>query len=231
MYQTKQFHFNYDEFPREMIVKVNFMTRDLKVFQEFGYDQENAEKIENLIISFTDFPTDVELEGEVMIATEKKNLLKEELLESIRKIMVRVSILFDNHNPHYRKFGFGSISRMTDEALFRTGKRVARIAEMYLNELKKTGLHKTELKELINLADQFDEAIEKQLDAVADREISSMERAGLANHIYQEVLAICNIGKEIWKNRNEAKYNDYILYDFPVTKTHQKVESQGGEEH
>lgn len=211
MYQTKQFQVNDDEFSREMTEKVKFMNRDLEVFQEFFYDQEKVENIENLIRSFTDFPTDEELEREVMITTEKKNLLKEELLESIRKIMVRVSILFDNHNPHFRKFGFWSISRMTDESLFRTGRRVARISEMYLNELKKTGLNKTELRDLIYLADRFDEAIEKQLDAVADSEISTMERTGLANQIYQEILAICNVGKEIWKNRNEAKYNDYIL--------------------
>jgi hypothetical protein len=226
MYHSKHFHFNYGHFLREMSVKVKFMLRDLEVFHEFGYSIEKAKEIENLIRDFGDFPTDEELAGDVMIATEKKNLIRAELIDAIRKIIVRVDIIFDSQNPHYKKFGLGTLSRMTDEALHRTGKRVARVAGMYLSEMKKTGLHKSDLKDLLFLADRFDEAIEKKLDAVADREIATMERTGLANLIYQEILALCNVGKEIWKNRNEAKYNDYILYDTPSTRSNHKEDPQ-----
>lgn len=213
MLKTLHFHFNYDEFPREMGGKVKLLERDLDVFREFGYDEQNVQNLEKLVNAFSDFPTDEELEGDVMIATEKKNQLAEELRDFIKKVMVRVGLVFGYENPHYRKFGANNLSRLTDESLCRIGRRVSRIGIIYLEKLKHTGLNEAELGRLAELAGRFDEAMEDKKNRMADREIASAERADLANQIYHEVSALCNIGREIWKKKNEAKYNDYILYD------------------
>jgi hypothetical protein len=213
MLKTLHFHFNYDEFPREMGVKVKMLEPDLDVFREFGYNQQNVQNLEKLVNEFSDFPTDEELEGDVMIATEKKNQLAEELQDFIKRVMVRVDLVFGNENPHYRKFGANNLSRLTDESLCRVGRRVSRIGKIYLENLKHTGLNEEELGRLAELAGRFEEALEYKKDKMADREIATAERADLANRIYSEISALCNIGREIWKKKNEAKYNDYILYD------------------
>jgi hypothetical protein len=213
MLKTLHFHFNYAEFSREMGVKVKLLERDLDVFREFGYDEQNVQNLEKLVNGFSNFPTDEELEGDVMIATEKKNQLAEELRDFIKKVMVRVDLVFGNENPHYRKFGANNLSRLTDESLYRAGRRVSRVGVIYLEKLKHTGLHEEELGRLSELAGRFEEALECQRDRSADREIASVERADLANRIYREVSAFCNVGREIWKKTNEARYNDYILYD------------------
>ena len=71
------------------------------------------------------------------------------------------------------------------------------------------GLNNAHIKELKALATDFDDAMEVQSDATADREIVTMERTSIANEIYAEISRVCDTGKGIWK---EAKYNDYIIY-------------------
>ena len=75
------------------------------------------------------------------------------------------------------------------------------------------GLTNVHIKELKALATDFDDAMEAQSDAIADREIGTMERTSIANEIYAEISRICDTGKGIWKDVNEAKYNDYIIYN------------------
>ena len=79
------------------------------------------------------------------------------------------------------------------------------------------------IKELKALATDFDDAMEAQSDAIADREIGTMERTIIANEIYAEISRICDTGKGIWKDVNEAKYNDYIIYNTPGAKPEEET--------
>lgn len=47
----------------------------MEKFAEFGYTQEKADALDGRISSFEAFPTDQEFEGDVMIATENKNVM------------------------------------------------------------------------------------------------------------------------------------------------------------
>ena len=85
------------------------------------------------------------------------------------------------------------------------------------------GLNNAHIKELKALATGFDDAMEAQSDATADREIGTMERTSIANEIYAEISRGCDTGKGIWKEANEAKYNDYIIYNTPGAKPEEET--------
>ena len=71
--------------------------------------------------------------------------------------------------------------------------------------------------------------METQSDAIADREIGTMLRIKTANEIYGEISRVCDTGKGIWKEVNEAKYNDYIIYDTLAAKPEEESSTAEGE--
>lgn len=69
---------------------------------------------------------------------------------------------------------------------------------------------------MIRLQKAFDQAIADCDDAIADREIATEERTEKANLLYADLVKLCTFGKEIWAHSNEAKYNDYVIYNTPT---------------
>ena len=217
------FNIGLDVFPRFVHDKVNFLQRDMAEFIKYGYSPKKADALDELISNFEDAPTDEEYAGDVMIATEKKNALAEEMLLKIRSLMLRVQNKFGQRSAYYKKFGASALSKLTDEKLLKTARRVARVATIYQAELKEQGLTAAHIKELKTMAAEFDDLMEAQSDAIADREIGTALRIKTANEIYAEISRVCETGKGIWKDVNEAKYNDYIIYDTPAAKPEEEI--------
>ena len=94
-------------------------------------------------------------------------------------------------------------------------KRVWRVATSLLTDLATKGLTKAILSELELLISNYEKALTAQEDAISDREIATEDRAEKANEVYKIVSDLCTTGKRIWASRNEAKYNDYVIYDTP----------------
>lgn len=203
--------------------KVSFLKRDIEEFAKYGYTIEKADDLDDRISSFENFPTDREFEGDVMIATEKKNALTIETILKIRSVMLRVQDKYGKQSAYYKKFGASALSNLKDEMLLITIRRVARVGGMYLNELQEKGLTQEHIDELIVMANDFEALIALQSDAIADREIGTMIRTNTVNELYAELSKICESGKGIWKESNEAKYNDYIIYDTPSAKPEEEI--------
>lgn len=229
MKKNPKFNLSFDVFPRFTHEKLNFIKRDMEEFAKYGYNQEKADALEVRITGFEELRTDEEFSGDVMIATEKKNALSKEILEKIRSVMLRVQNKYGQRSAYYKKFGASALSKLTDEKLLKTARRVARVAAIYMAELAEKGLTADHLIELEQLAGEFDESMDVQDDAVADREIGTLVRVNTANGIYEEISKICETGKVIWKESNEAKYNDYIIYDTPSGKPEEGPEGEEGE--
>jgi hypothetical protein len=101
---------------------------------------------------------------------------------------------------------------------------MAKTCSTYLDLFKDKGMTPGLIDQLNSMADEFEAAIYDQYNAIADREIGTYERADQANLIYSEMVKIGDIGKEIWQGVNEAKYNDYVLYDTPTGEPDVKEE-------
>ena len=38
-------------------------------------------------------------------------------------------------------------------------------------------------------------------------------RTELGNKLYDELVTLCNIGKDIWAEKDKAKYENYTIYE------------------
>ena len=197
------------------MAKLGFMERDLDEFTNFGIDQTDMDTLRELLVAFADVPTDEELLGAQLNATQAKDALAEELRQAINRIMTRVENKFGFRSGTYRKFGINGVSKLDTSELSYSSMRVLRVARSIQPQLVDEGLTVEMLTDFEGLLDQYNNALSDQEDAIADRDIATELRIEKANEIYDLVAKYCETGKRIWEATNEAKYNDYIIYDTP----------------
>ena len=209
----RQYNFPDADLYVQCLERIKYAHRDLKLFEQYGYGMERLKKFNALCEKFRGLPDDDELVGDQMVATEKKYTASENLKTAIRSLMTRVAMKYSNRTGRYRKFGTAKLGDMTDAQLLFCGRRVVRVARQQIDVLADVGVTEQVIKRISDSASSFEKALNIQQDKVADRDISVERRIEQGNKIYQEFIVLCNIGKDIWAERDTAKYEQYTIYD------------------
>jgi len=187
--------------------------RDLAELATYGIVNADKVWIADTTEAFKDYPTDEELEGEVSEKTEVKDAAADVVKVDVRSIMVRAKNGFGEKAAKYRKFGSKGMDEHDDNDLHRLGSRVVRVATGYLGELAEEGLTQAIIDALEAKNLVFDNAIDAKDEAVRTRDISTEDRIVLGNSLYGKIVKVFNAGKDYWVNKDEAKYNDYVIYE------------------
>lgn len=193
--------------------RIRFAKRDSEHFARYGYEASRLRGFINKCEQFRALPDDDELLGDQMIVTDKKYAAAEALKTAIRSLMTRVKMKYSNRSGRYRKFGTAKMGDMTDAQLLFCGRRVVRVARAQIDFLADVGVNENVLSRITEAARAFENAINIQQDKVADRDISVERRVEMGNHLYEELVTLCNIGKDIWAEKDKAKYENYTIYE------------------
>ena len=208
----RAFKLSYAELNLLVNTKAKFALRDINEFAEYGY---TTAKIQELIVSnqeLANLPSDRQLEGTKMMLTEQKNTLVEQLGLAARKTLMVVSISNDIHSAFYRQFELGSLTNLNDAELIHKVSKLVAVSEKYQSQLETDGMTLKRIEELKNLQNQLISIITQRDLAEGEREITTERRVLLANKLYKDISNLCNIGKGIWINQSEAKYNNYLIH-------------------
>ena len=198
---------------QQSIERIRYALRDIKEFEKYGYGKERLKNFQNKCEKFRSLPDDDEMVGDQMIVTEKKYDAAEKLKTAIRSLMTRVNMKFSNRTGRYRKFGTAKMGDMTDAQLIFCGRRVIRVARQQIDFLADVGVNENVIKRVSDATQGFENALNIQQDKVADRDIAVERRVEQGNEIYQEMVTLCNIGKDIWAETDLAKYENYAIYE------------------
>ncbi|MBR9921140.1 MAG: hypothetical protein GYB31_09895 [Bacteroidetes bacterium] len=193
--------------------KIGHARKDIKEFEKYGYSMERLKGFKSKCDRFRDLPDDHELVGEQMITTEKKYQASENLKSAIRSLMTRVAMKYSNRTGRYRKFGTSKMGDMTDAQLIFCGRRVIRVARQQIDFLADVGVNENILSRIQNAVVAFEKAVNVQQDRVAERDISVERRVEIGNDLYEQLVVLCNIGKDVWAERDPVEYEKYTLYE------------------
>jgi hypothetical protein len=186
------------------------ITRDLPDFATRNYDQHGLDAFQLLIDHFDTSSTDQELVGILQEATIKKNELVQSVQKSIRIIRNMAEITYGGKGK-YNTFGFEDLTKLTDNELVRMGRRVLRVSNKLLAELTPQGLSAAQLTELEAMINNLDIAIDVIGDAEENRDLETQDRIIKGNDLWKEMGRLASIGKSLYEDSNEAKFNDYVL--------------------
>lgn len=192
---------------------LDLIQRDLSKFEDRGFHSGKQIAFENLIRAFTLNASDEELEGMKVTTTENKNNARLALEKAMRTILLAAKNVFKEGTGRYKEFGNGSLTAQTDEELVRNAQIMESVATKYLHLLQDEGLNGTKLSTFRDLKETFDKSINEQRKAISERDLTTEERIETGNSLYDLVVKYADIGKDIWYDTNEAKYNDYIIYN------------------
>jgi hypothetical protein len=200
--------------------RIRYAYRDIDRFAQYSYDTERLRAFGALCERFNAMPDDDEMVGDQMLMTEKKDDAAERLKTTIRSLMTRVEMKYNNRSGRYRKFGTAKMGDMSDAQLLFCGRRVVRVARQQMDFLEETGLNETIIQRVADACRDFEVAMNIQQDRVADRDIAVENRTEQGNKMYQELVVLCNIGKDIWADTDPAKYDNYCIYE---SNNYQKI--------
>ena len=187
--------------------------RDLQLFEDYGYEESRMRTFFNLTEQFKDLPDDEELLGDQMLMTEKKYEASEKLKAAIRSLMMRVAMKYSNKTGRYRKFGTSKMGDMTDAQLIFCGRRVVRVERHQADFLDDVGINDNTIRRISEAGQRFENAVNIQQDRVANRDIAVESRVQKSNKLYEELIILCNIGKDIWSEKDPLKYEQYTIYE------------------
>lgn len=88
-----------------------------------------------------------------------------------------------------------------------------RVARQQIDFLAEVGVNENVIKRVTDATRDFEKAVNIQQDKVADRDISVERRIEQGNKLYEELVTLCNIGKDIWVERDPVKYENYCIYE------------------
>jgi hypothetical protein len=186
------------------------VTRDIDDFVTRNVTAGTITTLRQMIATFDAAPTDEELETDINDATDAKGALAERLRVAIRKIRNMAEIQY-NGRGQYNSFGFDDTANMSDNELYRLAKRVIRTSTRLADDLAIQGFTPAQLIALTNLAADFDASIDVQQNKIEDRTLAAQERITLGNILHAELVRLCGIGKSLYEDSDEAKYNDYVI--------------------
>lgn len=209
----RQYNFPDADLYLQCMERIRNAHRDINLFEKYGYDLDRLKTFKAMCDKFRTLPDDDELVGDQMVTTEKKYDAAEQLKTAIRSLMTRVAMQYSNRSGRYRKFGTAKMGDMTDAQLLFCGRRVVRVARQQIDFLAEVGVNETVLKRIVDAHQAFENALNIQQDKVSDRDISVELRTEQGNKMYQELIVLCDIGKDIWAEKDPVKYEQYTIYE------------------
>jgi hypothetical protein len=212
-YLNRNYNMQDSDLYLQAMERIRYAHRDAEDFKTYGFGLDRIKVLLNHIETFRNLPDDDELLGDQMTATERKDKASHELRVAIRGIMTRVAMKFHDKTGRYRKFGTSKLSDMSDPQLLFCGRRVVRVARQLIDFLDGTGLNDMQIQRVLNACTDLENTLNVQQDRMHDRDIHVETRIEKGNHIYQELVILCDIGKDVWAETDKTKYEQYCIYE------------------
>lgn len=165
--------------------------------------------------AFKDLPSEYELTCKMEEVGETKTYLAAQLRTGIRNILHRLSYQPNALPASVQKLEKPCLEQLTDTDLLSYGKSLAQTLSPALPDIRDTGLTPAMMGTLLQICCEFDLAIDKFRKTVSDCDVINAQRIKIGNQIYEELLTLCNKGKQTWAGINEARYKDYVIPETP----------------
>jgi hypothetical protein len=194
---------------------INLIDRDITEFTDRGYTPAKKTEFANARNAVENFPSDEQLEAIKMDLTAKKEAARSALEKTMRTILNMAENVFGFGSAKHKEFGASDITRQSDSELVRNAKIMSVTATKYLTNLASEGLTAAKITTLTTQKDTLDLAIDAQAKGISDRDVATEDRTEILNVLYRLLTKYAGIGQDIFYETDEAKYNDYVIYDTP----------------
>ena len=195
---------------------VDSIDRDITEFTARGYTPAKKTAFEDAIAAFDGMPSDNYLLGQQEIKTAAKNTARTNCETKINAVLTAVVNVWGIESAQYHLFTENKpLSQLSDSDVLRFLEDFADSTEDHLSDLAGEGITMADVTSLRDLRVAYNTALKEQRKAIKNRDIGVSNRIKKGNELNKLLVNYCNTGKNIWLNVDEAKHNDYVIYDTP----------------
>jgi hypothetical protein len=188
------------------------MTRDAAEFAARGVNAAAVTAFETLGNAFEVFPPDEVYLGELKDASSAKNVLRDTITDELQLISGFFEQKWGADSGKYASLRVKGFHNFSDSNFLLTARNVVAQATAYLLDLTPIGLTQAMIDSLTANAQSFEDALIDVIDKKELRDSKAHERTEKGNELYEFAALYAKIGKLVWENVDESKYNDYIIY-------------------
>ena len=192
--------------------KIGFANRDIADLDPRGVTVEILDQLEEDNDDFKDLPSDAELQGDWSDAVDAKEAARNLLESKIGNVRTMAQNVFGNGSTKYKSFKFLGMISVPDNDLVRVGKIVWKRATKFKAELLSEGCTDPFLLALKGLIDDLDDKIDAAEMADSDRHEGTATRTTTGNDLYTRTAKICNTAKDVYRETDPTKHNEYVIY-------------------
>ena len=193
-----------------------FVERDATEFATRNEGQATLDAYQVLLDTVETQKTDKELQGPAIAATAFKNQMVEETKTKLRNIRSIAKSVYGEKGL-YNSFGFDDMDELSDNKLYYLVLRVYRVGVELLPQMSGKGLSSGLLADLEAQGIKILQSLSAQVNAVAVRDVATQQRIINLNALYTEYARLSNLGKDLFLESDEARYNDYTIFE---TRSH-----------
>jgi len=212
---VREFHLTDSILKQKADEFINLLDRDIVEFTDRGYTPTKKTEFTKARNAVDNFPSDEQLEAIKIELTAQKDAARDALSKTMRTILNMAQNVFGLGSAKYKEFGGSDLARQSDAELVRNAKIMSITAEKYLTDLQNEGLTSDKITTLTTQRDTLDLAIDAQAKGISDRDVATEDRIEVLNTLYRLLIKYAGIGQDIFYETDEAKYNDYVIYDTP----------------
>ena len=212
---TKNHNFSDADLAQMIDQKIALATRDADDLIPRGVTALRLAALQEANNAFKIMPSDEELEGDVGIAVAAKNTARGKVESRIGNVRTMVQNIFGEDSPEYRAFGFKGMISLPDNELSRISKVVYKGAVKYQTPLLPEGCTTTFLEDMEDEVKAFDDRLDDVVAAEKLRLEGTGKRIKAGNTNYTEVDKICNTAKDVFRETDPIKHDEYLIYPTP----------------
>jgi hypothetical protein len=212
MKSVKKFRLSYAELAQRGDRVETVVRRDATQFAEYGYTDGLPDEVATKTQEFKALESDMYWEGQKTLATDNKNFCRAKVTQDIEEIGFKSKLALGENSKEYRMFRISGMKNLNDKELVVYGRHVCITAKTFLDKLTTRNITEENIQKAEANVQNLDDAIDTQLAAIGKREQKSIERLEKGNELYELIAELCEVGRRIWEGKNEAFYQDYVLY-------------------
>lgn len=192
---------------------IDSVKRDATDLQKEGITPQKIADLEAAQKAFDDCKDDVFYQKDISITVEEKQTLRRDLELKLANVRTKAQNVYGADSAKYKQFGFGELSRHSDRELVEVAQNVVTVANLRLNDLKTEGLKATQIADITTNSNALATKIQEVSSKEKLRDIATQDRVSLGNKLFEKMMKITNTAKTFYRDKDEAKYNDYLVYD------------------
>jgi hypothetical protein len=190
---------------------VGYMNRDVTEFTARNITQVDIDAFEAEGDAYESILPDSYYRSQITIEVDDKNTARAACQIKARKIAGYVEQAYGPKSGQYKSLNYGSLNGARDRSFITGARLVAKAAEGYLPTVSTYGLTQGMIDDLITEAQLMEDKLHAIAQKEGERDIITNDRISAGNALYEKLVKYCTVGKAIWEDVNEAKYNDYVI--------------------